>query len=147
MFCQTLVPGAPWLFVMYDDWKHPLKRTYFIKWSILLDLGGNFNLWIITLDFSLAFFLSKLKIQIIRWLGYPKMGNTTKVADPKFHHTMIPWTSQVTVQQKFIYFLEWCMKEIRLYKMTWSTEILAFFILSLIAFSQQFSNLTLVLPK
>ena len=111
-FYQTLVPSAPWQFLMYDDWKHLLKSTYFIDWNILLDLGSNFNLCMMTLGFSLAFFLSKLKIEIIRWLSYLKMCSTTKVSDPKFYHSMTPSTSLVTVQQKVLDFLAWWMKEL-----------------------------------
>ena len=146
-FYPTLVQSAPWQFLMYDDWKHLPKRTYFINWKILLALGGNFNLCMMTLGFSLAFFLSKLKIEIIRWLGYLKMCNTTKVSDPKFYHSMTPSTSLVTVQQKVLDFLAWWMKETRFYKLTESAEILAFFILSLIAFPQRFFNLTLILSN
>ena len=146
-FYQTLAPSSPRQFLMYDHWKHLLKNTYFIDWNILLDLGSNFNLFMMTLGFSLAFFLSKLKIEIIRWLGYLKVCNTTKVSDPKFYHSMTPSTSLVTVQQKVLDFLAWWMKETRFYKLTESAEILAFFILSLIAFPQRFFNLTLILSN
>ena len=127
---QIFAPSAPCPFVMCDDWKHPLKRTYFIKFNILPHIGSNFNLCPITLAFSLAFFLRKLKIQIARCLGYLKMGNTKKVSDPKFHYRMTPSTSLITIQQKFLDFIEWYMKETRLCKLTWIAEIVAFFILS-----------------
>ena len=61
-----------------------------MKRHILQDLGSNFSLCTVTLAFSLAFFLRKLKIYITRCLAYPKMGNTTRVSDPKFHHNMTP---------------------------------------------------------
>ena len=127
---QIFVPSAPCPFVMCDDWKHQLKRTYFIKWNILPHIGSNFNLFPFTLALPFAFFLRKLKIQITGCLGYLQMGNTKKVSDPQFHYRMTPSTSQVTTQQKFLDFIEWYMKQTRLCKLTWIAEILAFFILS-----------------
>ena len=73
-----------------------------------------FSYW----PFLLAFFLSKWKIHITRCLTYLKIGNTTKVSDRKFHVGTTLSTSLLNVQQKFMDFKAWYMKETWYYKLT-----------------------------